>query len=220
MFDKDKLKIRKNGWKKSYPHSKCWIAFIRVVTATKNWWNMCTKMVLKRCGDLDANATKPFIKWTIRRADSRVSRTRRCSRVCGRAWFSGSALLREIHNSLAFSIANFGSVATCCHQIFKHYFNQFEWLFIHYNQQLTNSMTYTRTWIHSVPWFFRALASAKVRRVNLFCNFLENLAPCSIVRAALLVGSVLESTVSKFDNQFFICSNKKVELYKLRMNLQ
>lgn len=43
--------------------------------------------------------------------------------------------------------------------------------------------------MHSVPCSLSARASAKVRLVNLFCNFRENLAPCLIVRPALLAGS-------------------------------
>jgi len=55
---------------------------------------------------------------------------------------------------------------------------------------LTSSMTYRRTWMHSVPCSLSARASAKVRRVNLFCSFRENLAPCLIARVVLLTGSL------------------------------
>lgn len=43
--------------------------------------------------------------------------------------------------------------------------------------------------MHSVPCSLSARASANVRRVSRFCNFLDNLAPCLIVRVVLLTGS-------------------------------
>lgn len=55
---------------------------------------------------------------------------------------------------------------------------------------LTSSITYKRTWMHSVPCSLSARASAKVRRVNLFCSLRENLAPCLIARVVLLTGSL------------------------------
>lgn len=63
-------------------------------------------------------------------------------------------------------------------------------------RSLTNSTTYKSTCMHSVPCSLSARASASVRRVNLLCNFRENLRPCLIVRAVLLSG-LLESISKK-----------------------